>query len=59
MVSVSFLVSFGYVQNRSARITQDRRPRSRTSLNFAGPGCADLESVWGQRSLTTATRATD
>jgi hypothetical protein len=25
---------------------QNGRPRSRTLLNYAGPGCADLESVW-------------
>ena len=36
LVLVSLLVSFGYVQERSAHSTQDRRPRSRTLLTYAG-----------------------
>ena len=39
LVLVSLLVSFGYVQERSAHSTQDRRPRSRSLLTYAGvPG---------------------
>ena len=43
--SVSFLVSFDYVQNRSARTTRGRQPRSRTLSTCAEPSRADLESV--------------
>ena len=44
-VLVSFLVSFIYVRNRSARITEDGQPRSRTLLNRGGRTPTDLESV--------------
>ena len=49
---VSFLVSFVYVRNRSARTTEDRQPRSRTLLTFAGLSGADLESVLGAMQRT-------
>ena len=42
---VSLLVSFSYVQRRSAYTTQDRQPRSRTLLNPSGRIPTDLESV--------------
>jgi hypothetical protein len=42
---VSFLVSFSYVRNRSARTTEDGQLRSRTLLTFAGLSPTDLESV--------------
>jgi hypothetical protein len=44
---VSFVVSFVYVQRRSARTERDRQPRSWTLLNRGEPGPTDLESVWG------------
>ena len=53
-VPVSFLVSFAYVQSRSARTTEDAHSRSRTLLTFAELSPADLESVLGgQRSFAT------
>jgi hypothetical protein len=42
---VSFVVSFSYVRNRSARTTEDGQPRSRTVATYAVPSRADLESV--------------
>jgi len=45
-VRVSFLASFTYVRNRSARTTEDGQPRSRPLLTFAGLSRADLESPW-------------
>jgi hypothetical protein len=41
IMSVSWPLSFSYVQNRSAHIMQDRRPRSRTWPDFAKPRRAD------------------
>lgn len=42
---VSFVVSFGYVRNRSECPTEDGQPRSRTVATYAVPRRADLESV--------------
>ena len=47
---VSFLVSFVYVRNRSARITEDGRLRSQTLLNRSERIPTDLESVLGHPS---------
>ena len=47
-VLVSFVVSFNYVQSRSAHTTQDGQPRSQTLLNPGGRVPTDLESVLGQ-----------
>ena len=44
---VSLLVSSSYVLRRSAYITRNRQPRSRTHPTCAGPRRADLESVLG------------
>jgi hypothetical protein len=49
-VLVSLLVSFSYVLRRSASITRNRQPRSRTHLTSTGPRRADLESVLGSHS---------
>lgn len=47
---VSFLVSFVYVRNRSARITEDGQLRSQTLLNRSERIPTDLESVLGHPS---------
>jgi hypothetical protein len=44
------LVSFVYVRNRSARITEDGRLRSQTLLNRSERIPSDLESVLGHPS---------
>jgi hypothetical protein len=55
---VSFLVSFVYVRNRSARTTENRLPRSRTLLTFAGLSRADvLETVAVHDRIVGRTRA--
>jgi hypothetical protein len=56
---VSLLVSFSYVRNRSARTTEVGQPRSQTVMTHSEPSRADLESVWGQQSLTIGSRATE
>ena len=45
--TVSFLVSFVYVQGRSVHTTQNRQSRSQTLMTCAGLGPTDLESVLG------------
>ena len=46
--SVSFIVSFSYVQRRPACTSQHPQPRSRTLPTFAGLGATDLESALGR-----------
>jgi len=58
--SVSFVVSFGYVQNHSTNTTQRRQPRSRTLSSFAEPRRTGSESVeGGSRSQPARERPSD
>ena len=43
---VSFVVSFGYVRNRSECPTEDGQPRSRTVATYAVPAAQTWKACW-------------